>query len=233
MTATAEAPQDRSYFAQGWNPAAWLLTTDHKRIAWLYLVALLAFFFVGGAAATLMRVELATPAADLVSDDTYNKLFTIHGIVMVWFFLIPSIPNVFGNFLIPLMIGARDLAFPRLNLASWYIFVFGGLCVMAEGRCSLSSYATGKSPNMQGVCSPPSHVTYEQTGQGTISRLGEFTINQFARGEAAGYPTLCKGRFSTDQGAGYIFEDPVSLDATALLAGMRDAGVTLEDHLSD
>ncbi len=106
------------------------------------------------------------------------------------------------------------------------VFVFGGLCVMAEGRCSLSSYATGKSPNMQGVCSPPSHVTYEQTGQGTISRLGEFTINQFARGEAAGYPTLCKGRFSTDQGAGYIFEDPVSLDATALLAGMRDAGVT-------
>ena len=106
------------------------------------------------------------------------------------------------------------------------VFVFGGLCVMAEGRCSLSSYATGKSPNMQGVCSPPSHVAYEQTAQGTDSRLSGFTINRFAPQEPAGYPTLCKGRFSTEQGTGYIFEDPVSLDATTLLKGMRDAGVT-------
>jgi len=106
------------------------------------------------------------------------------------------------------------------------VFVFGGLCVMAEGRCSLSSYATGKSPNMQGVCSPASHVAYEQTAQGTNSRLGGFTINRFAPQEPAGYPTLCKGRFSTEQGTGYIFEDPVSLDATTLLQGLRDAGVT-------
>jgi putative protease len=106
------------------------------------------------------------------------------------------------------------------------VFVFGGLCVMEEGRCSLSSYATGKSPNMQGVCSPPSHVTYEHTAQGTNSRLGGFIINRFGREEPAGYPTLCKGRFSTEHGTGHIFEDPVSLDATALLAGLRDAGVT-------
>ena len=105
-------------------------------------------------------------------------------------------------------------------------FVFGGLCVMAEGRCSLSSYATGKSPNMQGVCSPASHVGYQETSQGTISRLGGFTINRFGRNEPAGYPTLCKGRFATSEGAGYIFEDPVSLDATTLLAGLREAGVT-------
>ena len=106
------------------------------------------------------------------------------------------------------------------------VFVFGGLCVMAEGRCSLSSYATGKSPNMQGVCSPASHVAYEQTAQGTNSRLGGFTINRFAPDEPAGYPTLCKGRFSTEYGTGYIFEDLVSLDATTLLKGLRDAGVT-------
>jgi putative protease len=112
------------------------------------------------------------------------------------------------------------------------VFVFGGLCVMAEGRCSLSSYVTGKSPNMQGVCSPPGHVTYEQTAQGTCSRLGGFTINRFAPDEPAGYPTLCKGRFSTgsadpaEQATGYIFEEPVSLDATPLLKGLRDAGVT-------
>jgi O2-independent ubiquinone biosynthesis protein UbiU len=106
------------------------------------------------------------------------------------------------------------------------VFVFGGLCVMAEGRCSLSSYSTGKSPNMQGVCSPPSHVDYQQTPQGTTSKLGGFTINRFARDEPAGYPTLCKGRFTTEHGGGYLFEDPVSLDATTLLAGMRDAGVT-------
>jgi putative protease len=106
------------------------------------------------------------------------------------------------------------------------VFVFGGLCVMAEGRCSLSSYTTGKSPNMNGVCSPPSHVAYEQGADRISSRLGGFTINHFGRDEPAGYPTLCKGRFSTDLGAGYIFEDPVSLDATTLLAGLRDAGVT-------
>lgn len=106
------------------------------------------------------------------------------------------------------------------------VFVFGGLCVMAEGRCSLSSYATAKSPNMQGICSPASHVVYEQSPQGVSSQLGGFTINQFAPGEPAGYPTLCKGRFSTELGTGYLFEDPVSLDATILLDGLRDAGVT-------
>ena len=105
---------------------SWLLTTDHKRIGLLYMVSLTLFFFVGGAAAALMRVELLTPQGDLVTSATYNKLFTIHGTVMVWFFLIPSIPTVLGNFLVPLMIGARDVAFPRLNLASWYLFMVGG-----------------------------------------------------------------------------------------------------------
>jgi len=134
--------------------------------------------------------------------------------------------------------GARRVVLPRVlsvpeiadiareTACETEVFVFGGLCVMAEGRCSLSSYATGKSPNMQGVCSPASHVAYENTPQATVSRLGGFTINHFDRNEPAGYPTLCKGRFSTSLGAGYIFEDPVSLDATTLLAGLRDAGVT-------
>lgn len=93
------------------------------------------------------------------------------------------------------------------------VFIFGGLCVMAEGRCSLSSYVTGQSPNMNGVCSPASHVTYREEEGTRISRLGDFTINRFAKGEAAAYPTLCKGRFKTEFGSGYLFEDPVSLDA--------------------
>jgi cytochrome c oxidase subunit I len=105
---------------------SWLLTTDHKRIGLLYMVSITLFFFIGGAAATLMRLELLTPQTDLVTSATYNKLFTIHGVVMVWFFLIPSIPTVLGNFLVPMMIGARDVAFPRLNLASWYLFMGGG-----------------------------------------------------------------------------------------------------------
>ena len=106
--------------------SSWLLTTDHKRIAILYMISITLFFFIGGAAATLMRIELLTPQGDLVTSATYNRLFTIHGVVMVWFFLIPSIPTVLGNFLLPLMIGARDVAFPRLNLASWYLFMAGG-----------------------------------------------------------------------------------------------------------
>jgi cytochrome c oxidase subunit I len=106
---------------------SWLLTTDHKRIAWLFFGGITFFFFIGGAAATWMRLELATPAGDLVRADTYNKLFTLHGVVMVWFFLVPAVPTTLGNFLLPLMLGARDLAFPRLNLASWYVYMAGGL----------------------------------------------------------------------------------------------------------
>jgi cytochrome c oxidase subunit 1 len=117
----------RGFLATGWGVSAWLTSTDHKRIAWLYLFTLLAFFALGGAMAALIRIELATPAGDLVSDADYNRIFTVHGIVMVWFFLVPSIPTTLGNFLLPLMIGARDLAFPKLNLASWYVFVGGSL----------------------------------------------------------------------------------------------------------
>ncbi len=106
------------------------------------------------------------------------------------------------------------------------VFIFGGLCVMAEGRCSLSSHVTGQSPNMNGVCSPASHVVYREENGTLVSRLGDFTINRFAKGEPAAYPTLCKGRFKTSLGAGYLFEDPVSLDAAAILPGLRAAGVT-------
>ncbi len=109
---------------------SWLLTRDHKRIGILYLYVILFFFVIASVAAGLMRLELLTPAGDLVTSDTYNKLFTLHGVLMVWFFLVPSIPAVLGNFLLPLMIGARDVAFPKLNLTSWYIFVAGGLCAL-------------------------------------------------------------------------------------------------------
>ena len=106
---------------------SWLFTTDHKRIGLLYLVSITLFFFVGGAFATIIRLELATPQGDLVQAETYNKLFTMHGVMMIFFFLIPAVPAVLGNFLIPLMIGAKDVAFPRLNLLSWYIFNLGAL----------------------------------------------------------------------------------------------------------
>src|SRR5438093_4835291 len=105
---------------------SWLLTTDHKRIGILYLWTILVFFLIASVAAAMMRIELLTPQGDFVTNETYNKLFTIHGVLMVWFFLIPSIPTVLGNFVIPPMIGARDVAFPKLNLLSWYIFVAGG-----------------------------------------------------------------------------------------------------------
>src|SRR5206468_6685164 len=117
----------RHYLNDGYGIRSWLLTRDHKRIALLYLAGVTFFFFVGGAMAVLIRLELATPPGDLVSDETYNKLFTMHGVMMVFFFLIPAIPAVLGNFLVPIMIGAKDLAFPKLNLASWYIYIIGGL----------------------------------------------------------------------------------------------------------
>src|SRR5262245_1843678 len=119
-TAAADPPAlrlpVRHYLNDGYSVRSWLFTTDHKRIAILYLLSITFFFMVGGLAATIVRLDLATPQADLVQTETFNKLFTAHGVVMVFFFLIPSIPAVLGNFLIPLMVGARDLAFPKLNL---------------------------------------------------------------------------------------------------------------------
>lgn len=109
---------------------SWLLTVDHKRIAILYLLSLTGFFFLGGFFALLIRLELLTPAGDLVSADNYNRMFTMHGVVMIFFFLIPSIPAALGNFVLPIMLGARDLAFPRINLLSWYLFIIGGLLTL-------------------------------------------------------------------------------------------------------
>jgi cytochrome c oxidase subunit 1 len=119
-----QTPRD-NYLNAGYGIRSWLLTRDHKRIALLYLASITFFFFLGGLFALLIRLELLTPAGDLVQSETYNKLFTMHGIVMIFFFLIPSIPAVLGNFLIPMMIGAKDLAFPRLNLLSWYVYMAG------------------------------------------------------------------------------------------------------------
>jgi cytochrome c oxidase subunit I len=120
-------PSRINYLNSEYGLKSWLLTRDHKRIALLYLGSISFFFIIGGIYAMLIRLELLTPQGDLLQSTTYNKVFTQHGIVMVFFFLIPSIPATLGNFLVPLMIGAKDLAFPRLNLLSWYIYMLGGL----------------------------------------------------------------------------------------------------------
>src|ERR1041385_9159885 len=118
--------ENKNYLSAGDTVKSWLLTADHKRIGFLFLLSILFFFAIAAVAAALMRIELLTPQGDLVLSDTYKKLFTIHGVLIVWFFLIPSIPAVLGNFVVPLMIGARDVAFPKLNLLSWYLFIIGG-----------------------------------------------------------------------------------------------------------
>jgi cytochrome c oxidase subunit 1 len=125
--ATAVQPVEHTnYLNADYGIKSWLLTTDHKRIAILYLISITAMFFIGGFYAMLIRLELLTPAGDLLQADTYNKMFTMHGITMVFFFLSPSVPAVLGNFLVPLMIGAKDLAFPRINLLSWYLYIAAG-----------------------------------------------------------------------------------------------------------
>ncbi|SER14862.1 cytochrome c oxidase subunit 1 [Faunimonas pinastri] len=119
------------YLRAGHSVLSWLGAIDHKRIAILYAASTTFFFFVGGMAATMIRAELVAPQGHFFTNDTYNKLFTLHGIVMVWFFLVPVIPTTLGNFLLPLMLGARDLAFPRLNLFSWYLNIAGGALTIA------------------------------------------------------------------------------------------------------
>src|SRR5437867_5519657 len=127
----APVPLGKNYISASYTARSWFFTTDHKRIALLFLASVTLFFFLGGVFAVLIRLELMTPAGDLVQAETYNRLFTMHGLIMIFFFLIPSIPAVLGNFLVPMMIGARDLAFPRLNLLSWYIYIIGGCLALA------------------------------------------------------------------------------------------------------
>jgi cytochrome c oxidase subunit I len=141
MSAIALNRLRENYLNTSFTARSWLLTTDHKRIGVLYMISITLFFFIGGASAVLFRLEMLTPTGDLVQSDVYNRLFTMHGVVMVWFFLIPSIPNVLGNFLIPIMIGARDMAFPRLNLASWYFYMVGG--TLAFGALLVGGVDTG------------------------------------------------------------------------------------------
>ena len=120
-----------NYLTNGFTLKSWLLTKDHKRIAIMYLITVSAFFLIGGLYAATIRLELLTPQSDLLETGTYNKVFTQHGVIMVFFFLIPVIPAILGNFLLPIMIGAKDLAFPRINLLSWYIAMIGGLFTLA------------------------------------------------------------------------------------------------------
>ncbi len=137
MTASAvdmplhEAPSRESYLSIARTVGSWLVTTDHKRIGILYLVSVLFFLLVGGIFALALRVEHLTPGPTIMTAMTYNRMFTLHGVTMVWLFMIPSIPAAFGNFLLPIMIGAKDVAFPRLNLISYYIYVVGACVVLA------------------------------------------------------------------------------------------------------
>src|SRR5271157_1483097 len=132
MATAVQTVERENYLNSNYGIKSWLLTSDHKRIAVLYLISISVMFWIGGFFAMLIRLELLTPAGDLVSSDTYNKLFSMHGISMVFFFLIPSVPAVLGNFVIPLMVGAKDLAFPRLNLASWYIYIIGAVFALVS-----------------------------------------------------------------------------------------------------
>src|SRR6184192_1693374 len=126
-TALAGAHAAPSYLQDGTTVMSWLNTRDHKRIGVMFLAAVIFFFFIGGIFALGLRMKLLQPGPFLIDALSYNRLFTLHGVVMIFLFLIPAIPSAFGNFVLPLMIGARDVAFPRLNLASFYVYMGGAL----------------------------------------------------------------------------------------------------------
>ena len=126
-TALAGATAAPTYLHDGTTVMSWLNTRDHKRVGVMFLVSVIFFFFIGGIFALLLRFKLLEPGPFFVDAIGYNRLFTLHGIVMIFLFLIPSIPSAFGNFVLPLMLGARDVAFPRLNLASFYLYLAGAV----------------------------------------------------------------------------------------------------------
>ena len=131
----AHDPNELDYLAaKGFK--SWALTLDHKRIGIMYLVAVLMSFALGGVLALLVRLELFTTGHTIMSAAQYNKVFTMHGVVMVFLFIIPSIPAAMGNIFLPIMLGTKDVAFPKLNLASFYIYCFGacfGLYALLHG----------------------------------------------------------------------------------------------------
>jgi len=144
------------YLRDGKGLRSWLCTTDHKRIGLLYLGSILFFFLFAASMAVLMRLELLSPGEQFMDSGTYNRVLTIHGIAMIFLFIIPSIPAVFGNFFLPIQIGANDVAFPRLNLASWYFYMAGGLFAMISislggpdtGWTFYAPYSTTTSTNV-------------------------------------------------------------------------------------
>lgn len=169
MSVTVARPGEarHNYLNAGDTVLSWLLTTDHKRIAVLYLVSVSFFFLVGGLLAVLIRLELLTPQGDLMTSENYNRVFTMHGVVMIFLFLIPAIPAVLGNFLVPLMVGARDLAFPRLNLASWYMYMAGGL---------IATWAMVQGGVDTGWTFYPPYSSSYSTSQVTLTIIGAFLI---------------------------------------------------------
>lgn len=157
-----------------------------------------------------LRLHLSVQAAAANPDSIafYVERFGVKRVVLPRVLTVPEIAAI-----------NRDIA------CETEVFVFGGLCVMAEGRCSMSSYVTGRSPNMHGVCSPASHVVYRDEGDELVSRLGPYTVNRMPREAPMPYPTLCKGCFQAGDKIGHLFEDPVSLDASALIPALAQAGV--------
>ncbi len=131
-TARPGPAEPANYLNASHGLLSWVTTLDHKRIGVLYLVSTLTAFFLGGVFALLVRTELLTPTQTIMGPDTYNKMFTLHGAVMVFLFIIPSIPGAIGNFVLPIMLGAKDVAFPRLNLLSWYLYMIGALWAVAS-----------------------------------------------------------------------------------------------------
>lgn len=158
-----------------------------------------------------IRLHLSVQAAAATSEaiNFYAEAFNVRRVVL------------------PRVLSVQEIAALNRSIAAeTEAFIYGGLCVMVEGRCHMSSYATGRSPNLGGVCSPPEHVSYENDRDGTSARLASFIVDRYTPAEPAGYPTLCKGRFRAAGRTSYLFEDPVSLNAGSLLTGLKQAGVT-------
>ena len=124
--------ESKSYLQVGRSFWGWALTTDHKKIGVMYLIATFLFFVVAGAFALIFRLELIAPGKTIINAHTYNVFMTLHGAIMVFLVIVPGIPATLGNILLPLVIGAKDVAFPRINLASWYVYVIGALIALAS-----------------------------------------------------------------------------------------------------
>ena len=206
-----EEPSYLNYKGKYKGIFSWIFSTDHKRIGLLYLFSILTFFIIGATLGLLMKFELIAPGTTIMDAQSYNAFFTLHGIIMIFAVVIPGLPAVFGNFLLPIMIGAKDVAFPKINLLSWYLYVTGVTLVIVISICR-----TGTPRHRMDILCTLQLQNYQYHASGSIWCIRPWIFVNSYRSELS-------GNYSQDARPGYDLAKNAIIPMVALCNRMGTA----------